>query len=44
MEINYDDFKKITIDKTKSYMDSISVEKVYDIFHEVDPKSYPKLR
>ena len=28
---SYDDFKKITIDKTKSYMDSISVEKVYDI-------------
>ncbi len=28
---NYDYFKTINIDKTKSYMDSISVEKIYNI-------------
>ena len=32
---SYDDFKKITIDKTKSYMDSISVEKIYDILKKM---------
>ena len=34
---SYDYFKRINIDKTKSYMDSISVEKIY---HTLQKNNY----